>query len=127
MLRAVAFWLTSLSQGMGGGVRAPVQSEGQFVGRVVSSDGGHPHGCDPTSAGTNLRFHMFRRLFGDECLGAANLDMISIAQKHGAAAKFPGSGGAIVGLCPDPSKLPAVREALESAGYVVVMVKPYCS
>jgi glucuronokinase len=72
-------------------------------------------------------FAIRRRLFGDECLGAANLDMISIAQKHGAAAKFPGSGGAIVGLCPDPSTLPAVREALESAGYVVVMVKPYCS
>ena len=30
--------------------------------------------------------------------------MINIARKHGSAAKFPGSGGAVIGLCLDEEK-----------------------
>jgi glucuronokinase len=39
-----------------------------------------------------------RGLFGDAALGKDNLRMISIAREVGAAGKFPGSGGAIVGV-----------------------------
>jgi hypothetical protein len=38
------------------------------------------------------------------------LKMVGIAQKYCAAAKFPGSGGAVLGMCRDPSKLNAMRE-----------------
>ena len=42
-----------------------------------------------------------RRLFGDAALGAVNLEMIDTARAVGAAAKFTGSGGAIIVLCKD--------------------------
>lgn len=41
-----------------------------------------------------------RQMFGDAALGQTNLDMIATARSVGAAAKFTGSGGAIVALCP---------------------------
>jgi len=65
-------------------------------------------------------FALRRKLYTDGALGDANLQMVGIAQKHGAAAKFSGSGGAVVGLCRDPSKKLALREELESAGFVFV-------
>ena len=39
-------------------------------------------------------------MFGDAALGALNLKMIATARGVGAAAKFTGSGGAVVALCP---------------------------
>jgi hypothetical protein len=39
-------------------------------------------------------------MFGDAALGALNLRMVAIARSVGAAAKFTGSGGAIVAFCP---------------------------
>ncbi len=42
-----------------------------------------------------------RGIYGDAALGEANLQMIEIARQYGAAAKFPGSGGAVVGMCLD--------------------------
>jgi glucuronokinase len=39
-------------------------------------------------------------MFGDAALGDTNLAMIATARSVGAAAKFTGSGGAIVALCP---------------------------
>jgi glucuronokinase len=41
-----------------------------------------------------------RQLFGDEVLGSTNLQMIETARSVGAAAKFTGSGGAIIAYCP---------------------------
>lgn len=46
-------------------------------------------------------FALRRSMFGDAALGATNLRMIAVAERVGAAAKFTGSGGAIVALCPD--------------------------
>lgn len=39
-------------------------------------------------------------MFGDAALGATNLAMIATSRSVGAAAKFTGSGGAVVALCP---------------------------
>jgi glucuronokinase len=39
-------------------------------------------------------------MFGDAALGETNLAMVATARSVGAAAKFTGSGGAIVALCP---------------------------
>jgi len=44
-------------------------------------------------------FKVRRQLYGDAALGANNIEMIEICQGCGAAAKFPGSGGAVLGLC----------------------------
>jgi galactokinase/mevalonate kinase-like predicted kinase len=43
-------------------------------------------------------FDTRRSLFGDPALGRDNLRMIAIARECGSAGKFPGSGGAIVGV-----------------------------
>jgi glucuronokinase len=50
--------------------------------------------------------------------------MISIARKHNSAAKFPGSGGAIVGLCRDAAAATALKQELEANGFVYVDVIP---
>lgn len=48
----------------------------------------------------NANFKIRRSLYGDAALGSINLDMIQSAVDVGAAAKFCGSGGAIVVCCP---------------------------
>lgn len=67
-------------------------------------------------------FELRRALYGDPALGAANIRMVEIANAHGAAAKFSGSGGAVVGCCRDPATFPALRNALEAEEFVVVQV-----
>jgi glucuronokinase len=42
--------------------------------------------------------------------------MVEAARGAGASAKFAGSGGAIVGVLPDRSAYPKVRDALERVG-----------
>jgi hypothetical protein len=55
------------------------------------------------------------------------VDAQGIAHKHGAAAKFPGSGGAVVGMCRgDHGKknLAALRKEYEEEGYVFCLLHP---
>ncbi|CAH1796088.1 unnamed protein product [Owenia fusiformis] len=73
----------------------------------------------------NDNFELRRKIYGDASLGAGNLRMIQIAREHGSAVKFPGSGGATVGLCLDQSKMDQLRQALQSEGFVVCDVIPY--
>eukprot|EP00930_Biecheleria_cincta_P084491 TRINITY_DN73952_c0_g1_i1.p1 TRINITY_DN73952_c0_g1~~TRINITY_DN73952_c0_g1_i1.p1 ORF type:complete len:698 (-),score=110.44 TRINITY_DN73952_c0_g1_i1:257-2314(-) len=74
-------------------------------------------------------FGLRKSLYGDECLGEKNLQMVGICKKCNCAVKFPGSGGAVLGLCrptvesdteesscADP--MDRVREALEVENYV---------
>lgn len=67
-------------------------------------------------------FDTRRRIYGDACLGQRNLRMIEIIRKKGVAAKFPGSGGAVLGLCrqseDQSSLLAGIRMDLESQGFV---------
>ena len=55
-------------------------------------------------------FDTRREIYGDAALGEANLQMVNIARKHGSAVKFPGSGGAVIGLCLDKEKQVSGRE-----------------
>jgi hypothetical protein len=48
----------------------------------------------------NANFKIRKSLYGDAALGSVNLDMIQSAVDVGAAAKFCGSGGAILVCCP---------------------------
>jgi glucuronokinase len=43
-------------------------------------------------------------MYGDEVVDKGNLKMVEIARRHNSAAKFPGSGGAVFGLCRDAGK-----------------------
>lgn len=52
----------------------------------------------------NENFDTRLSVYGKEALGAANLEMIEIARRHGSSAKFCGSGGAIFGMCLDSNK-----------------------
>merc|ERR1711879_877948 len=69
-----------------------------------------------------------RRLYGDACLGQKNLHMVDICQRCKAAVKFPGSGGAVLGLCRpgggDCKTLDQIREAFEMENYVFCPLDP---
>ncbi|CAG7911469.1 unnamed protein product [Brassica rapa] len=79
---------------------------------------------DYTKELMNRNFDLRRSMFGDECLGAMNIEMVEVARKVGAAAKFTGSGGAVVAFCPDgPSQIKLLEEECKKAGFVVEPVK----
>ena len=52
--------------------------------------------------------------------------MVSIAQRHGVPVKFPGSGGAVVGLFleADAARMTAMQHELERNGCVFVKIVP---
>lgn len=59
-------------------------------------------------------------MFGDECLGALNIEMVEIPRKVGAASKFTGSGGAVVAFCPEgATQVKLLEEACHKAGFIV--------
>nr|XP_045582385.1 probable glucuronokinase 2 isoform X1 [Procambarus clarkii] len=72
----------------------------------------------------NENFNLRRQLYGDAALGEENLLMINIARRFGAAVKFPGSGGAVVGLLQDRAKMAEMRECYQNSGCVVVDIIP---
>ena len=72
----------------------------------------------------DANFSLRQRLYTDKCLGVANMEMVALARAHGAAAKLPGSGGAVLGLCRDESTFEALRRDMEEHGYVCVPIIP---
>ena len=46
----------------------------------------------------SANFALRRRVYGEATLGDANLKMIAVAEEAGLPVKFPGSGGAVVGM-----------------------------
>jgi glucuronokinase len=75
-------------------------------------------------------FDLRRETYGDSVVGAPNLRMVELARQHHCTAKFPGSGGAIVGMWngEDTSKeekdLLKLRRALENEGFVFLELYP---
>ncbi|XWS30415.1 hypothetical protein CRYUN_Cryun24cG0115700 [Craigia yunnanensis] len=77
----------------------------------------------------NRNFDLRRRMFGDECLGALNIEMVEVARRVGAASKFTGSGGAVVVFCPDgPSQVKLLEDACQKAGFIIqpIQLVPSC-
>ncbi|KAK7069818.1 hypothetical protein SK128_016027 [Halocaridina rubra] len=72
----------------------------------------------------NENFNVRRQLYGDGALGADNLRMIEIGRSFGAAVKFPGSGGAVLGLLNDQSKMDELQRAYQLEGCVIVDIIP---
>ncbi|XP_015063245.1 glucuronokinase 1 [Solanum pennellii] len=72
----------------------------------------------------NHNFDLRRRMFGDNALGAMNIEMVEIARKVGAASKFTGSGGAVVVFCPDgTSQVKQLEDACHKAGFTFQPIK----
>lgn len=75
-------------------------------------------------------FNLRREVYGDAVVGASNLRMIKLAREHNCAAKFPGSGGAVVGMWDGKDNstmqkdLLRLRRALESEGFVFLELVP---
>ncbi len=69
-------------------------------------------------------FDTRRRMYGDECLGYANLRMVELARSLGLPAKFPGSGGAIVGQCLDDDLLIRAEKAFTEEGFMFRVITP---
>lgn len=66
-------------------------------------------------------FDLRRRMFGNEALGAVNVQMVEVARSVGAAAKFTGSGGAVVAFCPEgPAQVSRLQAACSAAGFSLV-------
>lgn len=71
----------------------------------------------------NDNFDLRRSMFGDAALGETNLQMISLARSVGAAAKFTGSGGAIVVFCPEgTSQAKQLQSLCSKEGFMMVKV-----
>lgn len=68
----------------------------------------------------NRNFDLRRSMFGDECLGDLNIEMVEVARRVGAASKFTGSGGAVVAFCPDgPSQAKLLEDECRKAGFIL--------
>lgn len=72
----------------------------------------------------NANFDLRRQTFGDAALGAQNLEMIGIARALGVPSKFPGSGGAVIGLFSTDEEGRALHQAYTERGYRFVEAKP---
>ncbi|GAQ91706.1 GHMP kinase family protein [Klebsormidium nitens] len=72
----------------------------------------------------NRNFDLRRQMFGDEALGAMNIDMVMTARSVGAAAKFTGSGGAVVAFCPQGSdQVKRLSEACDKKGFTMAPIQ----
>ncbi|XP_022134334.1 glucuronokinase 1 [Momordica charantia] len=77
----------------------------------------------------NRNFDLRRSMFGDDVLGALNIEMVEVARRVGAASKFTGSGGAVVVFCPEgPSQVELLELNCFKAGFVLqpIQVAPSC-
>lgn len=51
--------------------------------------------------------------------------MVAVAQEAGVPVKFPGSGGAVVGMCESDEQRQQVRVLYEERGYVFAALEPH--
>lgn len=71
----------------------------------------------------NANFDLRRRIYGDGVIGERNLAMVQKARALGFPAKFPGSGGAIIGLATDRDRVDDLRAACETAGFQFTLIQ----
>jgi glucuronokinase len=67
-------------------------------------------------------FDVRLRMFGEEVIGAENMEMIGIARGLGVPAKFSGSGGAVVGMWRSRDQLAELKQAYGDKGYAFTEV-----
>lgn len=72
----------------------------------------------------DANFELRRQLYTDAALGETNLRMVELGRQYGAHMKFPGSGGAVVGMQNDAAKMQDLMWAAQKAGFVFVSLTP---
>ena len=72
----------------------------------------------------NMNFDLRRKIYGDKVIGEESLRMIEIARKLSATSKFPGSGGAVIGMYEDENHYERLKEAYLSNGFRFTRVIP---
>lgn len=74
----------------------------------------------------DANFDLRRRILGDDVIGRPNLGMIELARSFGMAAKFTGSGGAVVCMSRSGSEvdIATVRREFEQRGFQFVRLRP---
>jgi glucuronokinase len=72
----------------------------------------------------NMNFDLRRKVYGDKAIGEQSLRMIEIARSLGAPSKFPGSGGAVIGVYEDEEHYNRLREAYLGHGFRFARVIP---
>jgi len=70
-------------------------------------------------------FKLRRTIYGDACLGADNIRMVEIAASLGAAAKFSGSGGAIVGMSDGEEHERRLEARFAAEGFGFIRLTPH--
>lgn len=70
----------------------------------------------------NENFDLRRKLYGDKVVGCDNIKMVELARDLGAAAKFPGSGGAIVIFPQKKSDDKKIIDKFIGSGYLIEKV-----
>jgi glucuronokinase len=72
----------------------------------------------------NMNFDLRRRIYGDGVIGKENLQMVEIARGLGAPVKFPGSGGAVIGMYEGEEQYRRLEAAYLSQGFKFARVNP---
>jgi glucuronokinase len=72
----------------------------------------------------NMNFDLRRKVYGDKAIGGQSLRMIEIARSLGAPSKFPGSGGAVIGVYEDEEHYSRLREAYLGHGFRFTRIIP---
>jgi glucuronokinase len=72
----------------------------------------------------NKNFHLRRKIYGDDIIGEINLQMVEIARRLDAPAKFPGSGGAVIGIYKDEGHFRALEKAYRKSGFMITKAYP---
>ena len=80
------------------------------------------HDCDRVGELMNQNFDLRRKIFGDGVIGEKNLEMIQIARDLGCSAKFPGSGGAVIGIHRDWEELRQLAKVYRERGFEFLKV-----
>ena len=71
----------------------------------------------------NANFDLRRRIYGDEVIGERNLAMVNAARQSGFPAKFPGSGGAVVGILTEGRSMGDLEQACCNTGFKLEKVQ----
>jgi glucuronokinase len=71
-----------------------------------------------------MNFDLRRKIYGDDIIGEENLQMIRIARSLGAPAKFPGSGGAVIGMYENEDQYNRLRASYLGQEFRFAKVNP---
>ena len=107
------------------GDKAVIQAMLTFAGYAQEARGALL-GRDHAAVGRliDANFDLRLSLYGEAAIGERNLEMIHLARGLGLPAAFPGSGGAIVGICAEDDALMRAQAVFAERGLELLRVHP---